>query len=177
MPVGLNPKFETATTRARLTHGPAVFNNSGQIILQANNLGNLFRNYKYKNTTKIKQVLNKINTRYLKNVKNMARQVKKAREYGLSNGNIKHRYMYDYWKWLTQVIPVLTVGQSPSLYKPARTPFKEIQVKSPKKSGKMSHKERNIYKKLKAKKSLVSKNNWSSMKTNIIMNTVPFEMF
>jgi hypothetical protein len=74
---------------------------------------------------------------------------------------------------------VLTTGQAPSLYRsplPARTPFKKIQVKSPKKSGKMSHKERNIYKKLKAKKSLISKNNWSSMKTNIIMNTVPLEM-
>ena len=173
MPVGLNPKFEKSTTREKLTHGPAVFNNSGKIILESDNLGNLFRNYKYKNTTKIKQVLNKINTQYLKDVQNMVRQVKKAREYGLSNGNVKHRYMYDYWKWLTQVIPVLTTGQAPSLYRPVRTPLKEIQVKSPKKSGKMSHKERNIYKKLKAK---VPKNNWSSMKTNIIMNTVPFEM-
>ena len=176
MPVGLNPKYEKSTTREKLTHGPAVFNNSGKIILESNNLGNLFRNYKHKNTTQIKQILNTINVRYLKNVQNMARQVKKAREYRLSNGNIKHKYMHDYWKWLTQVIPVLTTGQAPSIYKspsPARTPLKEIQKKSPKKAGKMSHKERNIFKKLKAKKKL---NNWSSMKTNIIMNTVPFEM-
>ena len=70
MPVGLNPRYEKSTTREKLTHGPAVFNNSGKIILETNTLGNLFRNYKHKNTTRIKQVLNKINSKYVQNIIN-----------------------------------------------------------------------------------------------------------
>ena len=116
MPVGLNPKYEKSSTRQKLVHGPAVFNNSGKIILESNNLGNLFRNYKHKNTTQIKQVLKKVNAQYLKNVQNMARQVKNARAYGLSSGNVKHKYVHNYWNWLTRVIPV--IYRSPSPVKP-----------------------------------------------------------
>jgi hypothetical protein len=133
MPVGLNPRYVKSTTREKLTHGPAVFNNSGKIILEANTLGNLFRNYKHKNTTRIKQILNKINAKYIQNIINLTRQVKKAREYRLSNGNIKHKYMYEYWKWLTQVVPLLTTGKPASIYKTARTPFKNIQAPTPRK--------------------------------------------
>ncbi len=114
MPVGLNPKYEKSSIRQKLVHGQAVFNNSGKIILQSNNLGNLFKNFKRKDTTRIKQLLNKINSQYIKNVKNMIVKVKNAREYGLSNGNNKHRYMYEYWKWLSEIIPF-------------RTPLKVIQ--------------------------------------------------
>lgn len=107
MPIGIHPSYQKSTTREKLIHGPTVFNNKGMIVLTSNNLGNLFKNFKYRNTTHINKLLNKVNPMYYNNVGKLVRQIKNARKYGLSEGNIKHKYMHEYWKWLNHIIPEL----------------------------------------------------------------------
>lgn len=112
MPIGVHPYYQKSTTREKLIHGPTVFNNKGNIVMTSNNFGSLFKNFKYRNTSRVHALLNKVDPRYHNNVSKMVRQVKNARKYGLSEGNIKHKYMYEYWKWLTHIVPEMLYYKS-----------------------------------------------------------------